>query len=117
MTILLAALTGSCGAACRYWVSGAVQRRSGGAFPVGTAVVNLVGAFILGLVVGAWDASAAWTVASVGFLGGFTTFSTWMVETVRLGVVPRVSLLAAVNAIGVPALGLALAATGYHLTM
>jgi CrcB protein len=116
MTVLVTALAGSVGAACRYWLSGAVQRRGGSAFPVGTMAVNLIGAFALGFVIGGGDADALGSLAAAGFLGGFTTFSTWMVETIRLGILPRPAGSAAVNALGVAALGIAVAAIGYHLS-
>ncbi len=72
---------GALGAVARAWLSGRVQRhwhRRG----AGTATVNLLGAFLLGL----WSAHGAalgpnWTtLVGIGFLGAFTTFSTWMVE-------------------------------------
>ncbi len=116
MTIVIVTLAGAAGAACRYWLSGLIQHRSGGVVPVGTMAVNLLGAFALGLIVGVGNADAVPTLASAGFLGGFTTFSTWMAETVRLGILPRVTGWAVANALGVPALGVALAAIGYRLT-
>jgi CrcB protein len=39
----------------------------------------------LGLLVGAQAIDSTWGLTAVGFLGGFTTFSTWMIETIRLG--------------------------------
>ena len=47
--------------------------------PIGTAIVNVVGAGALGLIVGA-DATTL-RIVGAGFLGGFTTYSTWMVDT------------------------------------
>ena len=49
-------------------------------------------------------------------MGGFTTFSTWMVETVALGVVPRPSLRAVINLYGLAALGVLVVALGYYST-
>ncbi len=72
-------LAGGIGGLARYWVSGAVQRRAGPGFPVGTLVVNVLGCVALGVA----EVSGAGPVLAVGFLGGFTTFSTWMVETVE----------------------------------
>jgi fluoride ion exporter CrcB/FEX len=48
-------------------------------------------------------------------LGGFTTFSTWMIETARLGVVPRPSASAVLNLAATAVTGVACAALGYHL--
>ena len=50
--------------------------------PWGTAVVNLVGALLLGLLVGADPSESADRLLGAGFLGSFSTFSTWMVEGV-----------------------------------
>ena len=71
---------GALGAAARAWVGATVLRR----WPrrgLGTLVVNLMGALLLGLWVGLPTVPAAWLeVAGTGFLGAFTTFSTWMLE-------------------------------------
>jgi CrcB protein len=48
-------------------------------------LVNLTGSFALGLIAGSGAAETMSTMALIGFLGGFTTFSSWMVETVLLG--------------------------------
>ncbi|MEN8113088.1 MAG: CrcB family protein [Actinomycetota bacterium] len=86
MTVVAVAVFGAVGALARYGVSGVVQRRWRTAFPVGTLVVNLTGAFVAGILLGlAVDGAAPDLVAiaaGTGFLGGYTTFSTWMVETV-----------------------------------
>lgn len=82
MSLVLVSLGGAFGAVLRYWVTGAVTRRVTGTSPVGTLAVNLVGAFALGLVVGGGDPDSMTTVTLAGLLGGFTTFSTWMLELV-----------------------------------
>jgi len=79
---------GALGAVARAALSGYVQRRWQQQAAVGTLVVNLTGAFTLGLWVG-WsaghDLAAPWTpLVGGGFLGAFTTFSTWMVELAAL---------------------------------
>nr|WP_306765404.1 CrcB family protein [Solirubrobacter soli] len=48
--------------------------------PRGTLLVNLTGAFVAGLVTGLHPSSTVLMIAGTGFLGGYTTFSTWMVE-------------------------------------
>ncbi len=115
MTLLIAATAGSIGALARYILSGTLQRRTGSHIPVGTAAVNLIGALALGAVVGAASIPSLLELAVVGFLGGFTTFSTWMVETVRLGILPRPSLGSMLNLTVLPTLGVMLAALGYYL--
>lgn len=86
MTWLLVGVLGALGALARYGVSGVVQRRWRTAFPVGTLVVNLTGAFAAGLLLGITAGRSVPDLAlfagGIGFLGGYTTFSTWMVETV-----------------------------------
>lgn len=86
MTWLLVAVLGGVGALTRYGVSGVVQRRWRTTFPVGTLVVNLTGAFAAGVLFGISTGQSVPDIAlfagGIGFLGGYTTFSTWMVETV-----------------------------------
>lgn len=112
MSVLLVSLAGSAGAVCRYLVSGWVQRGSASGFPTGTLVVNVLGALGLGLVVGAGSVESTGTIALAGFFGGFTTFSTWMVETVRLGLPGR---QATVNIVVSVVVGVVAAAAGYTL--
>ena len=116
MTLLITAATGSLGALARYLLSGFVQNRVESLLPVGTATVNLIGAFALGLVAGAGDLTASGPLALAGFLGGFTTFSTWMVETVGLGVAPQLRFRAIANLTATLLAGLLLAAIGFNLT-
>lgn len=84
MTLLALAIAGGLGALARAEVAWAAARR--GHPRVGTHVVNLTGALLLGLLVGVRSASpvsdTTLTVLGTGFLGGFTTFSTWMVQAV-----------------------------------
>ena len=74
----------------RYWVSGFVAERVGETFPWGTLVVNVVGAALIG-VLAAFEDSArvglppeARQFLMVGVLGGFTTFSSFSLQTLRL---------------------------------
>jgi fluoride exporter len=76
---------GAAGAYARFSVTAAVTARRPGAFPWGTFVVNLTGGFALGVLTGAGVTGDALLVVGTGFLGGYTTFSTWMVEAQRLG--------------------------------
>ena len=104
------AVAGALGALARYGLDGFVARRTGGAFPWGTFVVNVSGAFALGLVFTL--ATESWGVApwlrsglTIGFLGAYTTFSTLTFETYRLAE-DRALGLAAANAAGSIAAGL-----------
>lgn len=121
MTVLLL-LAGGLGGLARYEVAGLVQRRSGSTRPWGTAVVNLCGAAALGLLVGLHGVGAvsggAVAVAGTGFLGGFTTFSTWMVESVRLTeeAGPAGLRAALVNLAGMTVAGVLAAAAGVWLS-
>lgn len=77
MTFLFICLAGGLGAVARYGLSGIAAGRLGSAG--GTVVVNLLGSFLLGLVLGTLAGDLA-AVLGIGFLGGFTTFSTAMVD-------------------------------------
>jgi fluoride exporter len=78
-------LLGGLGACARVLLGAAVDRRADSPFPWGTLAVNLSGAFALGLIVGAGAGSDAYLLAATGFLGAFTTFSTWVVDARLLG--------------------------------
>jgi CrcB protein len=88
MTLLLVALLGGVGAATRFIVDGLIRGRWSRVFPLATVLINVSGSALLGLLAGALAyhslPTAAYGVAAVGFCGGYTTFSTAMVETVRL---------------------------------
>lgn len=88
---ILTVLAGGVGAAARFVVDGFVTqrlfaRRASAGFPWGIFVVNLTGSLGLGLLIGASSAlgSPALTAIGTGFLGGYTTFSTAMVDTLHL---------------------------------
>lgn len=85
----LAVLAGGLGALARYELSGLVQGRTASTFPWGTTAVNLLGAVAFGVISGLVAEGvlgAGWLrVTGSGFLGAFTTFSTWMVESVEAG--------------------------------
>ena len=89
MPILLIGLGGFAGAIARYLVDGLVADRVSGAFPWGTLVVNVSGSLLLGLLF-ALTIDRALLPAEIrgpvliGFIGAYTTFSTYMLETWRL---------------------------------
>jgi fluoride exporter len=78
-------LLGGLGSIARFVLDAVVADRVGRSFPWGTLVVNLTGAFLLGLLVGAAVGANAFRLAATGLLGAFTTFSTWALESHRLG--------------------------------
>jgi CrcB protein len=78
-------LLGGTGAVARAVLDAAVTRRAGTGWPVGILAVNVSGSLALGVLTGAGvTGDGAWLVGT-GALGGFTTFSTWMLDTHRLG--------------------------------
>lgn len=82
LILLLAAACGGLGAATRYLVDIGVARVTGTRFPWGVMLINITGSLLLGLVIGMLPDAAF--VVGAGFLGGYTTFSTAMVDTVSL---------------------------------
>lgn len=109
MPIALIAVGGAAGAVTRYLVDVFVSERFGGAFPLGTLVINLTGSFALGLLF-ALSIERAVLPADIrgplmiGFLGAYTTFSTLMLESWRL-VEDGAAVLAIANVAGSAALG------------
>lgn len=79
------AVFGALGAWARFRVGAIVAARRVSPFPYGTFVVNLSGGFALGLLTGLSVTGTTLLVLGTGLLGGYTTFSTWMVEAQRLG--------------------------------
>ncbi|MBN9624456.1 MAG: fluoride efflux transporter CrcB [Actinobacteria bacterium] len=79
------ALLGGVGACARFLLDSTIASRSPLDFPLGTYVVNISGAFVLGLLVGVSLEGDAYLLAGTGTIGAYTTFSTWMLETHRLG--------------------------------
>jgi fluoride exporter len=114
MTPLLLALAGGLGAASRLVVDGLVRHHVRLDFPWATALINVSGSFLLGLLVGA-DPGGRWhDVAGTGLLGGYTTFSTASLETAGL-LLDRRPLAAAANGLGVLVACVAGASAGFAL--
>lgn len=113
--VALAALGGGLGAVLRHAASQALGRRSRGEIPWPTALVNLSGSLLLGVLTGLAPPTGALLLLGTGVLGGYTTFSTASLETVRLTLTGRVGARTAVlYALGT-ALGCLLAAAAGHL--
>lgn len=117
---LVVALAGGLGATCRFLLDGVISARApeGAVLPLGTVVINVTGSFVLGLATGLASAhlfGPEWFgVVGAGFLGGYTTFSTASVQTVRLLQERRFGA-AVVNGLGVLVLATAAAALGLLL--
>lgn len=111
---LLVAVAGGIGAALRLAADGAIRARRGDRLPWGTITINLSGSLLLGLVTGLTAGAApAWAaIVGTGLLGGWTTFSTASVETVRL-LLARRWAAAAGTGLGQLVLAVALAFGGY----
>lgn len=104
-------LAGGAGATVRFLVDGAVARRAGKSFPLGTLAVNLSGATLLGFLGALTLNPYAALLASTAFVGSYTTFSTWMLETQRLGEERQV-VTAAANIVASIVLGIGAALLG-----
>jgi CrcB protein len=119
MTIALIAVFGAAGAVSRYAVDSWVSDSTGGQFPWGTLTVNVLGAFLLGVLVAVTTERLLldqnWRIGlGIGFLGSFTTFSTFAYETVRLAE-DSAWLMTAANVFGMIAIGLLAAFAGLAL--
>lgn len=118
--VLAVALAGAAGAAARYAVTRFAQAYLHSSAAWGTVIVNISGSFALGLLLGlaiSTDiANGLVIVLGAGFLGAYTTFSTWMYETVRL-IEQRAWKTALVNIIAPLIAGPAVAAIAFWLTV
>lgn len=84
---LVVSAAGAAGAVARFYVDTAINGGRQRAFPTATLAINISGSFVLGLVAGFTvhaGTGLASTAIGIGFCGGYTTFSTSMVDTVRL---------------------------------
>jgi fluoride exporter len=87
--LILIGLAGLAGTLCRYGLSGFVARRLGETFPTGTLLVNIIGCFVAGFLLYTMNerfliSEIVRTAVMIGFLGGFTTFSSFGVQTFTL---------------------------------
>ena len=77
-------LIGGAGSVARFYADAVVSAAFGRDFPLGTLMVNISGAVILGLITGLAVGHTATLLAGTAAVGSYTTFSTWMLETQRL---------------------------------
>jgi len=90
-TYLLVALGGALGSVTRYWLSGVIAERFVQGFPLNTLIVNISGSFIIMLIAGLTGADGIFLVRPewrsflmVGICGGYTTFSSFSLQTLEL---------------------------------
>ena len=100
-------LIGGIGSVSRFVVDRAVARRAVRSFPFGTLTVNITGAVLLGFITGLALNHHAALLTGTAFVGAYTTFSTWMLETHRLAeerqIGPAVANIVVSVALGIPA--------------
>src|SRR5258708_7843859 len=91
MAYFLICLGSALGGGCRYWVSGAIAQRFGEAFPTGTVFVNVSGCFIIGALGALTEPDGRFLIGPagrqflmIGVLGGYTTFSSFSLQTLTL---------------------------------
>jgi CrcB protein len=103
MTLVAISIGAVLGANARYLLGGWIAERFGTSFPYGTLVINVTGSILIGiaLVIASDRLAPSWfrPFVAIGFLGSYTTFSTFSFETLNL-VEDGAWLLAAVNAVG-----------------
>ncbi len=120
MTWVAVVLGGAVGTAARHAVNLATTRLMSTPVPWATAAVNMIGSLMIGILAGALAADRlsmspfARTFVFVGVLGGFTTFSSFMLDSLTL-VHTGVHLKAGFNLVGQLVLGLALVFSGYYI--
>jgi fluoride exporter len=106
LSYLWVSLGGAIGSAARFWISGAVAERYGQTFPYGTLAVNVTGSFIIGLFAALTDPDGRFLASPsfreffmIGVCGGYTTFSSFSLQTLSLAQDGE-WLRAAANAVG-----------------
>jgi CrcB protein len=115
MSVLLwlgVAVLGGTGSVARLLLDGLVAARTDGEFPSGIFVINLTGAAVLGLLAGLALDHDAMLLAGTALVGGYTTFSTWMLDSERLAQAREPRLLA-LNVLGSLICGVSCAALGH----
>jgi CrcB protein len=85
-------LLGGLAAAARFALDAEIASRARSPFPLGIFAVNVSGAFLLGLAAGAGHGGEALVIVAGGGIGSYTTFSTWILDSHRLGAAGRARL-------------------------
>jgi CrcB protein len=85
---LMVGIGGCLGSVVRFWPGGYIGSKMGARFPYGTFVINITGSFLIGLVFALLTVKTQWSpnwryLIPIGFLGGYTTFSSFEYETLR----------------------------------
>ena len=91
LAYLWVAFGGALGSVGRFWLGGLIAERSGHTFPLGTLAINVTGSFLIGLFASlndvegrVWAAPGFRQFFMIGICGGYTTFSTFSLETLNL---------------------------------
>lgn len=91
LSYIWVALGGALGTSARYWLSGVVARSIGETFPWGTLIINVTGSFAIGFFAALTGPDGRWFVGStarqfvmIGMCGGYTTFSSFSLQTLNL---------------------------------
>lgn len=118
LVFLALAIAGGLGAGARFVLDGLIRSRATSAYPLGTFAINITGSFLLGLVtalaLSAVLSPEAQLILGGGFLGGYTTFSTASVESVRL-IQQRRYGVALVSSVGMLVAGVLSSSLGFLL--
>lgn len=85
---VMVGIGGALGSILRFWLGSLIGSRMGTRFPYGTFVINVTGSFLIGFVFALLTARTQWSVnwrylIPIGFIGGYTTFSSFEFETLR----------------------------------
>jgi len=86
---VMVAIGGGLGSVLRFWVGGLVSARMGTRFPYGTFLINCTASFLIGFIITLLAEKAHWSanlrfLIPIGFIGGYSTFSTFEYETFRV---------------------------------
>lgn len=113
---LMVGIGGFFGAICRLWVSQVINKRVVSTFPAATFVINLSGSLFLGIMVGSGIEVSLFMLLGTGFMGAFTTFSTFKLEAIQLHMDKRKKELILYNVLSYGG-GILLAFLGIELGM
>jgi len=119
-SFLLIGLGGAAGSMARYAVSLLLPKASTASFPIATLLVNLLGCLVIGLLAGCalrnnWMMHTGWALLATGLCGGFTTFSAFALDGLKL-MESSAILTAIIYATISVAIGMMLCYVGYRIT-